>query len=54
VADFALGVKETLFSVGFFLLPLEVTEAEFEQITMGTLPLPDGWRLGDTLYPGAT
>jgi hypothetical protein len=33
---------------------VEVTEAEFEQITTGTLPLPSGWRLGDTLYPATT
>lgn len=32
---------------------VEVTEAEFEQIANGTLPLPAGWRLGDTLYPTA-
>jgi hypothetical protein len=32
---------------------IEVTEAEFENIRTGRLPLPDGWRLGDTLYPGA-
>ncbi|HTN92668.1 MAG TPA: hypothetical protein VL242_53735 [Sorangium sp.] len=32
---------------------VEVTEAEFEQIATGTLPLPAGWRLGDTLYPTA-
>jgi hypothetical protein len=32
---------------------VEVTEAEFEKITAGTLPLPAGWRLGDTLYPAA-
>lgn len=32
---------------------VEVTEAEFEQIASGALPLPEGWRLGDTLYPTA-
>lgn len=32
---------------------VEVTEAEFEQIRDGKLPLPSGWRLGDTLYPAA-
>jgi len=32
---------------------IEVTEAEFESILAGKLPLPDGWRLGDTLYPSA-
>lgn len=30
---------------------IEVTEAEFENIRVGRLSLPDGWRLGDTLYP---
>lgn len=33
---------------------VEVTEVEFEQITTGTLPLPSGWRFGDTLYPATT
>lgn len=32
---------------------IEVTEAEFESIRAGELSLPDGWRLGDTLYPSA-
>ena len=32
---------------------IEVTEAEFEQIRAGSLTLPAGWRLGDTLYPAA-
>lgn len=32
---------------------VEVTEAEFEQINAGALRLPDGWRLGDVLYPSA-
>lgn len=32
---------------------IEVTEAEFESIRVGKLSLPDGWRLGDTLYPSA-
>ncbi len=31
----------------------EVTEAEYQQITAGTLHLPAGWRIGDTLYPAA-
>jgi hypothetical protein len=30
---------------------IEVTESEFEKIRAGTLALPDGWRLGDELYP---
>jgi hypothetical protein len=32
---------------------IEVTEAEFEQIRAGSLSLPAGWHLGDTLYPAA-
>ncbi len=32
---------------------VEVTEAEFDQINAGTLPLPAGWHLGSTLYPAA-
>jgi hypothetical protein len=32
---------------------IEVTEAEYESIRSGSLPLPDGWRLGDTLYESA-
>ncbi len=32
---------------------VEVTEGEYEQIRTGVLPLPKGWRLGDTLYPAA-
>lgn len=32
---------------------IEVTEGEFESILDGRLPLPEGWRLGDTLYPSA-
>jgi hypothetical protein len=39
--------------VPYPFLVVEVTEAEFERITAGTLPLPAGWRLGDTLYPAA-
>jgi hypothetical protein len=30
---------------------IEVTEGEFEEINSGGLPLPEGWRLGETLYP---
>lgn len=32
---------------------IEVTEGEFEKIRAGILELPDGWRLGDPLYPSA-
>ena len=34
-------------------LVIEVTEAEYEQITAGALRLSAGWRLADTLYPAA-
>jgi hypothetical protein len=37
--------------VPFPSVVIEVTESEFEKIRAGSLPLPDGWRLGDTLYP---
>jgi hypothetical protein len=40
-------------SVPYPSVVVEVTEAEFEQIRAGKLPLPEGWRLGDTLYPAA-
>ncbi len=39
--------------VPYSLVVVEVTEAEFEQISAGRLPLPAGWRLGNTLYPVA-
>jgi hypothetical protein len=32
---------------------IEVTEGEFENIRSGKLPLPEGWRLGEILYPSA-
>jgi hypothetical protein len=32
---------------------IEVTEAEYESIRAGELPLPVGWYLGDTIYPSA-
>ena len=32
---------------------IEVTEGEFNEIRSGNLFLPDGWQLGDTLYPTA-
>jgi len=30
---------------------IEVTESELKEIQSGSLPLPHGWRLEDTLYP---
>jgi hypothetical protein len=30
---------------------IEVTEGEYQAIQAGSLPLPEGWRLGETLYP---
>jgi len=39
--------------IPFRSVVIEVTEAEFERIRAGGLTLPDGWRLGDTLYPRA-
>ncbi len=36
--------------VPFPLVVIEVTEGEFEKINEGSLPLPDGWRLGEPLY----
>lgn len=32
---------------------IEVTEGEYDAIRAGKLALPDGWRLGETLYPAA-
>lgn len=32
---------------------VEVTEEEYDRILSGDLGLPDGWELGDTLYPTA-
>jgi len=32
---------------------VEVTERELDEIRAGRLPLPNGWRLGDTLYRAA-
>lgn len=32
---------------------VEVTEAEYEQIVSGQLPLPLGWRLAETVWPTA-
>ncbi len=39
--------------IPFPSIVIEVTEDEFESIRTGKLPLPDGWRLGDLLYPSA-
>jgi hypothetical protein len=39
--------------IPFPSLVIEVTEGEFDKIRSGSLFLPDGWQLGDTLYPTA-
>jgi hypothetical protein len=38
-------------TVPFPSVVIEVTEGEFEKINAGRMPLPDGWRLGKTIYP---
>ena len=52
------GIWPIAFSADPPLIPfpsviIEVTEAEFKKIVAGSLPLPDGWQLGDELYPAA-
>ena len=37
--------------VPFPSVVIEVTEREYEAIRTGNLRLPDGWVLGDTLFP---
>jgi hypothetical protein len=37
--------------VPFPSVVVEVTEREFQEINSGGMLLPDGWRLGETLYP---
>lgn len=37
--------------IPFSSVIVEVTEGEFEKINAGGMPLPEGWRLGETLYP---
>ena len=32
---------------------VEVTESEFDDIKAGTMRLPDGWSLGETLFEGS-
>jgi hypothetical protein len=39
--------------IPFSSVVIEVTEREFEAICAGSLRLPEGWKLGDTLYPAA-
>jgi hypothetical protein len=39
--------------IPFSSVVIEVTEKEFEAICAGSLRLPEGWSLGDTLYPAA-
>jgi hypothetical protein len=36
--------------VPFPSMVIEVTEGEFEKIRAKSLPLPEGWRLGEPLY----
>jgi hypothetical protein len=40
--------------IPFPTVVIEVTEAEFKDICTRSLSLPDGWRLGDELYPATT
>jgi hypothetical protein len=40
-------------AIPFPSIVIEVTEAEFERLLAGSLTLPEGWRLGDTLYSQA-
>jgi len=51
-----------IFPIGFTADPpripypsvvIEVTESEYEQIRSNKLSLPEGWRLGETLYDTA-
>jgi hypothetical protein len=37
--------------IPFSSVVIEVTEKEFEEIRAGSLRLPYGWKLGETLYP---
>ncbi len=37
--------------IPFPAIIIEVTESEFELIEDGQLSLPDGWRIGQTIYP---
>jgi hypothetical protein len=39
--------------IPFSSVVIEVTEKEFEEIRSGSLHLPYGWKLGETLYPAA-
>jgi hypothetical protein len=53
---FASGIWPVLFGadppqIPFPSVVVEVTEWEYEAIRAGSLPLPQGWRLGETLYP---
>lgn len=40
-------------AIPFPSIIVEVTEDEFERIKAGNLTLPQGWRLGETLFPPA-
>jgi hypothetical protein len=53
---FESGVWPVLFGadppqIPFPSVVIEVTEGEYEAIRAGRLHLPEGWRLGETLYP---
>ncbi len=40
-------------NIPFPSVVIEVTEGEFDEIQNGRLFLPEGWQLGNTLYPTA-
>jgi len=40
--------------VPFPFVLIEITPSEFDDVSSGRLTLPDGWRLGETIYPAAS
>ena len=57
-ATFPAGIVPIAFAsdpprIPFPSVVVEVTEAEYESIRDGIMILPEGWRLGETLYPSA-
>jgi hypothetical protein len=53
---FESGIWPILFGadppqIPFSSVVIEVTESEYDAIRAGSLRLPEGWKLGDTLYP---